>query len=228
MSAFIRLGTKYDIGKLCIEGKKRIFEEIPIDLAHLEPGGHHYPYPRADHEPTWKFVAKPGHWFELVAFARTTGLLSLLPFVFYICCQQYGNEIVTGARRQDGTTIAMSMPDQITCLSGYNSIYNAQYQLTFTWSYSTPADCSRPMCSTIKQELVESLFIGMPTVGGLDNFDKLDFRVNDLCSVCADEAERVHNTEREEFWRRLPWFFRLPWWDELYEERELYVLVLLI
>lgn len=65
ISAFILLGTKYDIPKPRIEGQQRIFSEFPADLDNMETNIHSW---------CWEFAIEPEH-----RFARTTGLLSICP-----------------------------------------------------------------------------------------------------------------------------------------------------
>lgn len=136
ISAFVRLGTKYDIYKLRIEGKKRIFDEMPVDLAHAHTAIN----------PEWKLVTQPEHcWFELVIFARNTGLLSILPFALYACCQIYSaSEIMQGIKRGDGVILSFAVSDQLACLAGFQAICEAQAETTFSWAYSRtpPADCT--------------------------------------------------------------------------------------
>lgn len=213
ISAFVRLGMKYDIRKLCIEGQRRIFTEIPADLAKLP----------ADYIPACKLVKIPEHWFELVIFARMTGLLSILPFALYICCKMHTtSEIIAGARRSDGTIVHLSIQDQITCLAGYQAMCKAQADTTFSWAYArTPtANCTSTRCAHIRVMYLKVNFTSLPNINGLEDLEKLDFRQCGLCSLCADQAEEMHKSGRKKFWALLPSFFSLPPWEELCKERE--------
>lgn len=221
ISAFIRLGTKYGIRKLRIEGQRRIFDQAPVDLANLSTN--------ADDKPTWTFVAEPEHWFDLVAFARTTKLLSVLPYAFYHLCAHFrASEITGGWTQKDGTIVSLSVPDQLACLEGFQAICAAQAETTFSWAYKkeTSAGCTGKRCSLGRLEYLAQHFTGLPTIQGLDRFQKLKLRNSGLCSGCADRAEGMHNAGRKAFWAMLPRFFGLPPWEELRKEREeLYVLI---
>lgn len=215
ISAFVRLGAKYDIPKLRIEGQQRIFDEIPVDPAHPDTG--------AEEDPTWKLVTKPEHWFEVAIFARTTGLLSVLPYALYGCCKQYlPSEIIGGATRKDGTLISLSVPDQLACLAGYHAIYKAQAETTYSWAYAetAPAGCTSIICAHVRDKYLKDHFTALPVIGGLDPFDKLDLRHGGLCHVCAYQAQDMHTDGRQDFWELLPGLFSLPSWDELRKERE--------
>ncbi|KZP19777.1 hypothetical protein FIBSPDRAFT_862475 [Athelia psychrophila] len=204
ISAFVRLGTKYDIPKLRIEGKKRIFKEFPADLDHAHNSV----------RPEWKFVTQPDCVAELVLFARTTGLLSILPFALY------------ALRLLDGTIVSLSVSDQLACFAGFRAICKAQAETTYRWAYSkkTHAKCTSGVCSPIRQELVILNFTSSPIIVGLKTFAYRSL----LCPACADQAEEMHKKGRAKFWVLLPSLFGLPPWDELNKERELYVLVSLV
>lgn len=180
---------------------------------------------------TWKFVKSPEHWFELVVFAHTTGLLSILPFAFYVCCVRYtASEIMGAARLADEKTIFLPIQDQLACLAGYRAICKAQAETTFSWAYTEKSTegCTSTRCTHIRAQYLNLYFTSAPIIGGLSNFSKPDRRQSGLRAVCVDQAEEMHNAGRKEFWRLLPSLFGLPPWEELCKERELYVLLSLI
>lgn len=184
-----------------------------------------------DHEPTWKSVAQPEHPFELVNFARNTGLLSILPFALYVCCQRcVASEIMDGFGLSDETLISLSVQDQLACLAGYNAIYQYQALTTFSWAYTTipPAKCASRRCSNIRVQYLKDNFAALPAVKGLEHFNKLAFDQAGLCSLCVDQAEEMQSKGRRTFWKLLPDMFGLPPWKELRKEREMYVLISLI
>lgn len=215
VSAFIRLGNKYGIQTLCIEGKTRIFSEIPANWADMAAGP----------LPTWKFVTQPDIWFELVLFARATGLLSILPYTLYVCCAMHPSEIKGGIKREDGTMACLSKDDQITCLAGWQIILTEQMNTTYTWVDTNPHHddpFASKKCSLIRQKSKMDL-LNPPTIAGLYTFDAAAFDLNNLCSICLAQAEAMHNTGREELWEKLPSLFDLPPWEELKKEREMCV-----
>ncbi|KZP02831.1 hypothetical protein FIBSPDRAFT_769890, partial [Athelia psychrophila] len=224
VSAFIRLGMKYEIHKLRKEGQKRIFNEFPTDLALMETDGGL----TGIYNFTWKFVRRPKHWLEFVIFARTTGLLSILPFVFYICCQRYSSTEIMGDRKQsDGTVISFPIQDQLACLAGYQAMCKAQADTTFSWAYAkkTSMSCTGTTCLSARQKFVRRNFTSLPIIAGLETF-KSSGRHKELCSICADLADEMQRKGREEFWELLPGLFGLPPWEELRKEREeVYVLI---
>ncbi|KZP19781.1 hypothetical protein FIBSPDRAFT_790422 [Athelia psychrophila] len=210
ISAFVRLGTKYDIQKLRIEGKKRIFKEFPADLDHAHSAV----------RPEWTFVAEPYCWLELVLFARTTGLLCILPHALYGCCQLYTpSQIMGGTPQRDGTMVVLSVADQLACFAGFRAMCTAQAETTYSWAYSKhpPASCTSTTCSPIRQQVINLNFTSSPLVIGLQKFPYRSV----LCSACADQAEEMHEAGRAKFWVLLPSLFGLPPWEELNKEREL-------
>ncbi|KZP16235.1 hypothetical protein FIBSPDRAFT_794663 [Athelia psychrophila] len=214
ISAFVRLGTKYDIPKLRIEGQRKIFKGFSTELDG----------PGTDGQSPWLFVKVPETWFDLVIFARTTGLLSILPIALYVCCQGYTtSEITEGIKRKDGTIVSLSGQDKLACLAGYQAICKAQAETTFSWAYTKPPpdECSDPTrCMFFRDQYLKLDFTSLPAIAGLDHFDKLGFCRTNLCSLCDPRSEEMHNTGRKAFWALLPSLFGLPPWEELCKERE--------
>lgn len=182
MSAFVRLGTKYDIRKLRIEGQ-RIFKEFPTDLADMA----------ADIVDTWN-----EEWFEVVKLARITGLLSILPFALYVCCKIHRtSEILGGFNRSNGTIDYLSNQDQLACLAGFQAICKAQAETTYSWAYIEipPAGCTSSL--HVRDKYLKVNFTSLPAIEGLENFDKSHFRRTGLCVACVDQA-----VEMQKNWAR--------------------------
>ncbi|KZP14498.1 hypothetical protein FIBSPDRAFT_935715 [Athelia psychrophila] len=211
VSAFLRLGQKYDIRPLYFEGRNRAFEDIPVTLA-----VHDSLKDRTAVDST--------ELIPLVALARKTGLLSTLPYLLYRCCVEYSAKklMAYGPAMPDQSTDTLSHQDQLACLAGHPVIYKAQAHTTYTWLSTVQINmlgtCARPkLCKEAKRTIRLQTFRLVPKIIALDLWSS-DLSTG-LCKECSSIAHAKHDAGRAEFWEQLPAIFDLPPWSELLKER---------
>ncbi|KZP30453.1 hypothetical protein FIBSPDRAFT_814728 [Athelia psychrophila] len=211
LSAFIRLGRKYDIRDLYIEALKRLYIQFPILEGELVI--------------EWTVVQEPASLFELITFARTTGMLSILPDVLYTCCQKYSaSEIIGGINGTDGSISSLRTEDQLTCLAGHRAICKSQLQTTYSWIYGNlaPGCITGAHCRVARRKFLLAHFtlLAPSPIGGLDLWGHRKFPTLQMCQFCIEYAKKKHANGRVEFYGLLPGLFDLPPWVELLKERE--------
>ncbi|KAF7982515.1 hypothetical protein HWV62_28122 [Athelia sp. TMB] len=222
LSAFLCLGRKYDIRKLELEGRKRIYNEFSTTLQEYDAVG----------RGIWKTsfacprLSKSYHLLEFLALARRMDLLSILPQLFYFCCSKLhpAADLVKGWR--DGTYAACSADDQLTILAGFEAIYRAQAKTTFAWLYQRETlaqECATSyQCELGRAKYLRDMFTPVPFPVGLLTWEYADVNLfrSLLCEHCTARARALHEAGRLEFWKLLPSLFGLPPWEELLKERE--------
>ncbi|KAF7974530.1 hypothetical protein HWV62_11996 [Athelia sp. TMB] len=211
ISAFICLGKKYDIQKLYAEAVKKMYQEIPVTLTDY------------DALPNEWTLVEDLEYMEVVILARRSGLLSLLPFVFYQCCYRYSTaDIVTGLVIDDESKILLSHQDQIVCLGGYRACCEIQADTTYGWIHDCdslgPSCTTRKICKKAKQAYSLEHFNSRPGLRALVEWS--DCAPPDLCDECIKEGRLKHAAGRLEFWEKLPGIFDLPPWTQLLKERQ--------
>ncbi|KZP11117.1 hypothetical protein FIBSPDRAFT_191863 [Athelia psychrophila] len=217
LSAFLRLGSKYDIQKLNIQARKRLFQNFPSTLAAEDASDTHFDgIDEPEQDP----------YIELLLMARSTGLLSILPRVLFDCCGTYSASQIKGGFNINGSTIQLSLDEQVTLFAGQIAMRDALANTTYKWlhEYDTIAgdSCAAPdACQTICQKAALDILIDGSAPAGLDLWEWPDSKFSgDLCKHCTSVALKKHAAGRERFWEQLPGFFDLPSWDELLKERE--------
>ncbi|KZP30457.1 hypothetical protein FIBSPDRAFT_926324 [Athelia psychrophila] len=181
--------------------------------------------PREETHYKWTLVQEPGCLFELVTFARTTGMLSILPGVLYTCCNEYSaSEIIGGVKGTDGYISSLRTEDQLACLAGHRAICVSQLQTTYDWlssDYRSAGCISIDHCRKVRQNFMMTHFTAtsLSPIGGLDLWG--DRRLSNLmCLQCTGAAKKSHGKRWLEFYELLPSLFGLPPWAELLKERE--------
>lgn len=213
VSAFVTLGSKYDIERLHVAGKKALYQEFPTVLEDLNALG------------SFKFIEiddHTSHWMQLAQLARKGGLLSVLPYVLYRCIQEYpATSLLRGIEQADGTVRRLAPEDQLACLEGHRRLVREQTNETFAWIYGSGRlsdECLRPkICNELLHELSKSRSTPEPVVSGLDLWNSME--TGQLCAMCSDISEYLHTVGREALWERLPELLDLPPWSELQKER---------
>ncbi|KZP13135.1 hypothetical protein FIBSPDRAFT_753926, partial [Athelia psychrophila] len=217
LSAFVTLGGKYDIRRLHMEGKRKLYQEFPTVLQEM------------DLIKSWSFVQTDkdhSTWIHLAQLARKERLLLILPYLLYRCIFYYSAmELLGGILNEDGSRSRLAAEDQLVCLAAHRPVFLAQAGTTFEWIYdldTLSSKCINPAtCDNFRLRLLVS-FLPVPSVAGLTSWHA-DIYTEDLCTHCAEVAERRHEEGRQKFWEELPGLFGLPPWSELKEEEPLYV-----
>lgn len=209
LSAFFFLGRKYGIRTLFIEAQERLYKEFPLDLGDVDLAN----------VGDSRFI-KDAPYAELAIFARKAGLLSILPHILYGCCESYTpREITAGVQTGLSGNSVCNLPvqDQIICLLGYQAIFKAQAETTYSWIHHPGLLSLRCSCSSLRLVSLTRRFTPLPCVSGLDAWDDSGF---EYCGFCVEEAKVEHRTGRQKFWELLPSLFDMPTWEELRKERE--------
>lgn len=212
LAAFLCLGRKYDIRRLHVDARKRLYQHFPVTLK--------------DDDAVSEWVGlKPEskEYIELVVMARRAGLLSILPRVFYDCCRSYPAHVIAD------NVSAPSLPagDQMACMTGHRAVCLRQAYTTYNWLYNgaPAASCiTQDSCNAVRQRHLIEWFTPLPEPSGLDLWKQVSTRFNypdvSLCQHCISSAQSQHEVGRVEFWEELPSLFGLPPWTELLRERE--------
>ncbi|KZP04392.1 hypothetical protein FIBSPDRAFT_404984 [Athelia psychrophila] len=218
LSAFLRLGSKYDIQKLNIQARKKLFQNFPSTLAADDASDTHF-------DGIEKPKADP--YIELLLIARSAGLLSIIPRVLYECCEKYSASQIQNGFSINGTTVRLSLDEQVTLFAGHRAMRDALADTTYKWlhKYKTEVangNCTEPAsCHTICPNVYFDMFTSKWAPAGLDTWEwPSEMLTGELCEHCAAAAPIKHAAGREQFWEQLPGFFDLPPWDELLKERE--------
>lgn len=214
VSAFMRLGRKYDIPNLYTEAANKIYRDCPVTLEGWDASARSSTIDIGDHHSSW---------MELAIVARQEGLLSVLPFILYKCCIAYSTtEILNGISHRDATVVVLSPEDQAACLEGHWNILGAQARTTFAWLYQrgtlSPLCTSSDACLQVRQNTLDQEFIPLPGIYAL--YDWENGYEAGLCGFCARVGEVIHRDGRDDFWNELPNLFNLPSWDEICRERQ--------
>lgn len=209
-SAFICLGKKYDIRTLYVEATKKLFQEIPVNLAEFDGPAH----------DTWLMIEDP-EYMDVAILARKAGLLSVLPLAIYLSCCEYSSEQITnGLQMPDGSTIHLSVQDTIMCLRAHRAICELQAETTFAWLSCAGSVCAycptAYECMITKSDWVFANLI-KPGIKALDKWDELG--MEGLCDKCSAVGQEEFQKGREQFWEQLPDVLGLPPWAELLKER---------
>lgn len=223
LAALLCLGKKYDIHKLHVDARRRLFESFPITLK------------KSDTVTLWHGLEETDDiYFQLLLIARRAEpeLVSILPRALYECCQQYSTYQIKNGISINGSVVRLSPEDQITLLAGHRAIREALADTTHDWllKYQAVAHaqgCITPgHCYTSRLETFVSIFSFKSTPCGLEDWAHISGELMDeLCKYCTKTARAEHAIGRNKLWDQLPGLFDLPAWDELLKEREeLYVL----
>lgn len=215
LSAFLCLGGKYDIRKLEIEARRRLYSRFPLTLEEDDVAK------RSVHE--FEFPAKDPY-FQVLKLAHRAGLISILPRVLYYCCETYPESFLEHGGDVDGSTKTLSVQDQNICLAGREAIFEAQAKTTCEWlcDPDTLSDvCATPeRCNLGRQKAYLATLASAHPIA-LELWPMSSMRLNgELCEECATIAWDMHKDGREYFWEQLPELFDLSTWDVLAKERE--------
>ena len=213
VSAFLRLGKKYEIDILQAEATKRLTYECPSSLEDF------------DKLEFWSMIeAEDGLPIEIVKLGRENGLLSVVPIALYCCCRCYSAlEILKGVKGRAGDCISLSQEDREACIVANQRIIQAQATTTFLWMNPGTAagslykSCRSPAsCSFARKDLLCEMFLPLPKSIALDLWEGQWEK--GMCSACVEAAKASHNEGREKMWEDLPSFFNMTGWTELLEQ----------
>lgn len=213
MSAFLRLGRKYDIDVLRVEALRRVFYDVPTTLNEFDS--------RYESNDKRMIIRSGSLWLDIVNLAREHDLQSVIPLALYLCCcllDRPGGNILKGLRREDGTDALLSTGDQLACYSSHRQLLRLQGTTAYAWlsAEGIQQSCQSPrVCSSTRKLHVLHEFFPLACLQGLEKWS--DFGA--MCAHCVQVAQQGHSEGRKAFWDKLPEVFGLPGWDTLKKER---------
>ncbi|KAF6749424.1 hypothetical protein DFP72DRAFT_1014314 [Ephemerocybe angulata] len=221
VAAMVRMGRKYDIEHIKLEGLSRLNKFLPESLddwdrteAALAP---------------WEDAVFPSHTItldsesdqaildiaaEAMKLAYECQIETILPACYFIVCRDYSMYMPNSPEISAGAAIRG--------LEGRRQLSRTRCHLVYGWieAVGEYSDCLHPAECLTSGRLLMSRIWRCPSL--LDIFDqwakvatKYDDLVQTLCSNCASQAEISHNAGRIMLWENLPEFFGLGSWDYL-------------
>ena len=207
VSAFLRLGRKYEIEHLQSEALRRLRKDHPSNLR---------AYDKLSQKTTC-VVGYRGKAADVIRLAHETNIYSILPAVLYDCCKDYTyEELLTGRHRPDGSIATLTYDDQKLCILGKEKLIRKQAVETFSWlkpDRATAVDCTRDQCAQARKGLFQEMWYPTPSCGALKTW-KTRWEIG-MCENCAAASMQKHTVGREKIWNLLPSIFQLPPWEEL-------------
>ncbi len=221
VAAMLRLGSKYDFVQLREEALLRLRFEFPSTLQEWDRLPSEYTH----------ILEQKGILFDIINLALEQGIVSILPPAYYLCIEdivsqvfkQYAslkyqqNEIFLGEMRDDGSITHLPPETQRACILGKEKILTEQANATLAWldNEFISDDCFNPkQCTNVCSGLLVSIYKPMPEpCRSLEKWEMV--RKGLLCTICREEAERIHEAGRQKMWDMMPQNFGFPPWTEL-------------
>jgi hypothetical protein len=214
VSAFLRLGKKYDLKQLYREAFTRLHHDFP---SKLEAWDANALYDRISFQA--------GLEFDTINLLREVDIPLFLPSAFVFVCQDVDfdvHEILGGIRRDDSSLALLSMEDSAILLRGRQTLMDRQAESTFIWLDDEAAgdifpDCAQPpKCAAAREKIFYSLWHPLPLCIALADWDvRWEAR---LCKECIRQSKIKHHDGRQQIWKELPSIFGFPEWQQLPKE----------
>ena len=212
VSAWIRLGHKYEVDKLVENGLQYLRRFYPTFLSHSRrscPG----PIKRDRPADLQREAA-----IAIVNLARLTGSDDLLPLALLECCKLNAN-IVNGYAREDGTAEYLSQDDIGRCFAAKGVLAMqviAAYLAIFERADTDPGCLDADACQDVLRNSAEN-FRTMDLnfnieVDELLKYQQAELFVVDtdaLCLRCRPGVRELVEEQRKEFWDALPRWFNI-------------------
>lgn len=129
--------------------------------------------------------------------------------------------------REDGSSVTLSLANQICCAVGRDRLHTAQIKHTYRWlgDGSVPVFfCTQKTECARQLRNIEIAFKGtLPGVYALDPWQSIWETM--LCVSCMQHAKADMTYGRYEVWRALPDMFDLAGWDSLADEETTWVII---
>jgi hypothetical protein len=200
--AFVRLGRKYDIPHLSLEGFRWLQKEFPSILPQSNIRLDNFSYLGIDDDDFTKSL------LNLIKLAREFNFISLLPMLFYITSNIKLEELVRGFREVD-----IMRSDEITIILGRDALMNTVTKNTFAWlmaDYSCRGECNANRQDFFVEHWHPHQHFGAQALIAWDtNWE------DDYCADCILASKRLHTQGRQRIWARLPSVFELGSWEDL-------------
>lgn len=206
MSAFSRLGLKYEIHQLRKESVKRLSRQFPSSLDECD----NHPSP---------ISGPPNLVYQIVNLAQETSISRVLPLALYTICEREPS-FDSIIHEFKALKSPVCEPLIFVCLSGWRSLLAGQGMYTFSWIVPEfwPDGCEDTYECTMGRQ--DQFFLSLPhpspAMQALCKWDPSWERY--FCTTCTKEYKAKHHEGRQKVWDKLPGFFGLPPWEELVNE----------
>ncbi|KAJ7246349.1 hypothetical protein C8J57DRAFT_1476037 [Mycena rebaudengoi] len=204
VTAFLRLGKKYDMPLFQKDAVRRLKFEYPHTFAGWQE--------RA--KAPWSQIF-PEIYMESLALplAREVGLHSIRPALYF-------HSALDGDMMSKILDDSDSMPpaERLTCLRGYFKLMDLQASTTLEWLYreGPPSTNCRSVdkCNAGKKLIICLIHNPRLPEIWIDGEWENDWNAY-LCTLCAKEGKKMFDSGNKKWWDKLPSIYDLPDWPEL-------------
>ncbi|TCD63696.1 hypothetical protein EIP91_005101 [Steccherinum ochraceum] len=205
ISAWLRLGMKYQLDRLRDETVKKLTERYPATLRHYDDWD-----TRSDYRYEREWRQQRGDIIVL-NLARKFNLHALLPAVFLACSQLDIGQLVVQSKHSgsDSEDLTVLTPlDLRRCLSGRERLHDLYIN---RHNFNLPVDCQSTVACDMTLKHVKGAtwdegfqeYLQAP----LKSFEWLES--SDFCPSCIRSFSSLDQEERERMWGELKVVFRL-------------------
>jgi len=203
VTAYLRLGTKYDMEKFRGQAVKRLTYEFPSTLQTLDKINH---YTRIQECESFA-----NNFFSVVDLANRYNVPQILPWLFYATCSHLSVKAMSRP-----TPPFLSRQDLQTCLTGREQLLGLQAKHTFAWLIKEQCPSCTELCNITRKNLRDTHFGPIPTCRALESWGPKWH--TGLCRPCTVSARASHEAGRKKIWDKLPSVFCLPDWPDLLKQ----------
>ncbi|KAJ6519076.1 hypothetical protein C8R45DRAFT_950166 [Mycena sanguinolenta] len=213
VSAFIRLGRKYDFKELFDSAVARLTSMCPMTLEEYDVVS------ESDRLKTIEGYS--GLTIDLISLASENNVLSVLPCAYYCALHLHKlGSLFDGIRRGDGTLASLSSLDLRRCVVAREKLFSKQFRDGYTLGWLRKGsdffnDCTSSVQCRGQREALLTAFLEARLVPLL-----LPTAVSrlGLCPACTQQATESMAAGRKKMWEEFPGIFELPPWSELKNE----------
>jgi hypothetical protein len=204
VTAYLKLGTKYQIASVREEAVQRLIYEFPTTLAALDSTVD-YSRIKDPKSVTVEFIGA-------IELAHQYDVPQILPWAFYGCCYYLTFKQICqpGSPQQP----SLSREDVQTCMVGWQKLIEHQSRDTFAWLSAACSSEKSEVCNATRKKLRRH-FAPVAACKALDPWGPWQ---QGLCLQCAADVKVSHESGRKKIWDKLPSFFGLPSWTQLLKE----------
>lgn len=213
ITAFLRIGTKYELEDLRSETIHILSARYPSDLQAWDSRPHPHELP---------IQIDDAMCFKAANIAQEIGLLSILPACLYdVCTCGYSailDGLVVNVNENGEQGIAALTPETFElAIRGFLSLQTRQLASTHLCLHSNSAymfsSCRGDSdCENQRRRIFQVLYEQGPRVIALD---RLDDHIGALCDACQADCINASMLGRMVTWAVLPKMFGLPPWEEI-------------
>lgn len=209
MSAFLRLGNKYEIPNIRNDAVDSLTQYFPSTLRGW------------DQSETGRMVdvRLRAEVFQVIELAQQNDLPQILPAAFLraVMGQHAFHQIVKGCHTRDlFGHIVLSHENQETCLIGWHRILKMQVEATFSWIDDSFICSSCILEPEVFENRIQILDEIRPTPQYCHPLDPWNNTWNSmLCKRCQKTSQTSHKDSRKVAWAKLPSMFNLQEWEKM-------------